>query len=142
MRLIGQRVTQLHVERYDVEPGKKLGNIESNATPKGVKKGEGKIGNNIPVIFDYEFSSKYTIEESDALAAELKVKGEVVFEMEEKESETAIKEWKKNKVVPKDQMNEVLQGILISSQMYAISLAKDMNLPSPVPLPRVQMNQK
>ncbi|PIO00114.1 hypothetical protein COT72_03060 [archaeon CG10_big_fil_rev_8_21_14_0_10_43_11] len=143
MRMIGQRLTQLRAQRFPVEQKATPGPISTNAVPKNIRIGEGKIGENIPLIVEYELKSGYTYEKpAGKNAAEIIVAGEVIFEATKKESDELIAGWKKDKLVVKDYMEVVLQAILNSSEMHAITLAKDMNLPSPIPLPRVGVGKQ
>ncbi len=142
MRLIGQRLTEMHVERMEVKAGSVFGQIDTKAVPTNVRIGEGQLGDNVPLIIEYQFSSNYNLEKPKGEnAAEIMIRGEVIFEAEKKESEAAVKSWKKEKQIVKDQQELVLQAVLSSSQMHAITLAKDMNLPSPIPLPRINVQK-
>ena len=49
-----------------------------------------------------------------------------------------LKNWKKNKAVPKDTMNEILNVILMRCNVEALILSRDVNLPPPIPLPKIQ----
>ena len=49
-----------------------------------------------------------------------------------------VKGWKKNKQVPKETMTEVLNTILARCNVSALMLSRDVNLPPPIPLPKVE----
>jgi len=50
--------------------------------------------------------------------------------------------WKDQKKVHKDVMTETLNVILDRCNIQALILARDINLPSPIPLPKVKVETK
>ena len=52
-----------------------------------------------------------------------------------------LKTWEKDKKIDKDVMTEVTNIILMRAQVEAIVAAKEVNLPSPIPLPRITSNE-
>ncbi|MBW3018075.1 hypothetical protein KY325_02880, partial [Candidatus Woesearchaeota archaeon] len=53
-----------------------------------------------------------------------------------------IKDWKGNKQLPSDLIEQLFSYVLRRCNIKAIMLAEDLNLPSPVPLPRVETRPK
>ena len=51
-------------------------------------------------------------------------------------------DWKKDKRLPKDIMTGILNTILNRSNVQALILSQDVNLPPPIQLPKVQIEQK
>jgi hypothetical protein len=61
-------------------------------------------------------------------------KGDVVKE--------AIESWKKNKKIQEDLTRQVLSYILNKSTIQAIIVSKDLSLPAPIPLPKINDSDK
>ena len=66
--------------------------------------------------------------------------GEVTYLDSEDKIKAILDGWKKNKQAPKEVMTEVLNTILGKSNVEAIFLTREVNLPPPIPLPRVKEN--
>jgi len=49
-----------------------------------------------------------------------------------------LKAGRKNKQVPKDIMGDILNTILMRCNVEALVLSRDVNLPPPIPMPKVQ----
>ena len=52
--------------------------------------------------------------------------------------EEILKSWKKSKQVPKETMTEILNTVLMRCNVEALMLSRDVNLPPPIPMPKVQ----
>ena len=68
------------------------------------------------------------------------VEGQVLFvEVEAKINE--IKEgWDKDKKIPADVMEQIVNAALHKGNIQAIKISEDISLPSPLPLPKVKTN--
>ena len=49
--------------------------------------------------------------------------------------------WKKNKKIPLEVMEQVVNAALHKGNIQAIKVSEDVNLPSPLPLPKVRPSE-
>ena len=140
MILIGHRVTKISGERHDIAEGAALNNISSNAVPTNIREGKSVNPKSKILIVEWEFKSDYDMDNNKKLA-ELLITGEVIYEVESKNFKRIMSEWKKTKQIKKEQLLPMLQSILNVAQVQGIILAKELNLPSPVQLLKLQEKQ-
>ncbi|HLC82085.1 MAG TPA: hypothetical protein VJH68_05510 [Candidatus Nanoarchaeia archaeon] len=112
------------------------------------KGGQVKINNNVSITnvenmrfdipgrkglkFTFAFNCSY---EPDLGRTE--VEGQVLYVEEEKKVSKVLDEWQKGKRVPLDVMEEIVNAALHKGNIQAIKISDDLNLPSPLPLPKV-----
>ncbi len=84
----------------------------------------------------YTFTSKYNNEQ-----VVLEVKGFIIYLKNNKEAEEILSYYKEKNLLPEDVMLEVGNFALFKAQMLAISLAKDLEIQSPVLLPRMEKKE-
>ena len=68
--------------------------------------------------------------------------GEVVYLIDKDKAADVVKNWKKNKKMEKDMMTNILNNVLAKCNVQALILSKDMNMPPPIPLPKVGESKK
>ena len=124
---------EIHKEKFEA-----IGKVENNVKIKDVR--EEKINDEKYVSFVFEFTTFYYSQSSEKIASII-LGGRAVYKDKEKVMKNILKEWEKNKKIEKDRMTEVTNVILMRSQVEAIVAAKEVNLPSPVPLPRITPNE-
>ena len=108
-------------------------NINNNSSISGVeKKGEG-------LIVEFSFTSKY---EPDV--GEIKLKGEVAVKGEKEKIDAAYTQWveSEKKHLPKDIAERIHNLILFNSITESVIIARELQLPSPIPMPRVNIADK
>ena len=121
-------------------------NADRNLEAKG---GQIKINNNVAIKnveemafsvegkkglkFNFAFNCNY---EPDL--GKIEVEGQVLFVDEEKKIQEILKSWNKDKRVPMDVMEQVVNAALHKGNIQAIKISEEVNLPSPLPLPKVQ----
>ena len=66
--------------------------------------------------------------------------GEILYHEDPKKVKEIIADWKKDKKLPKELMALMLNTILSKCNIQALILSQEVNLPSPIPLPKVQVN--
>lgn len=71
--------------------------------------------------------------------AHIQLDGDVIILMEKKAAEEMVKGWTEKKL-PTQTLTGAMNHVLERCNVQAIILARDMNLPSPVPLPKVTPN--
>src|SRR3990167_3179222 len=123
-------------------------NADRNLDSKG---GQIKINNNVAIKnveemafsvegkkglkFNFAFNCNY---EPDL--GKIEVEGQVLFVDEEKKIQEILKSWNKDKRVPMDVMEQVVNAALHKGNIQAIKIGEEVNLPSPLPLPKVKAN--
>lgn len=133
MAIVAFSYKKMEVERTGSPSGQI--NIQNNVNITDVKEADLNIGKSSQkaLRFTFEFTSSYQPD-----IAEIKFVGDVVDLRDEESIKEVLDEWKKNEKVPTDMMKNVVSTILDKCNVQAIILAKEMNLPAPVPLPKVK----
>ncbi len=131
--IIGFSFRKIHIE-------KKTGvfdklDINSNVSIVDVVESDVAVGKTKQkgLTFIFEYTSKYAPNVADMLFT-----GEVIYLGDPKTHEEIMKGWKAGKKIPKDIMNELIDSLFMKCNMQAIILSRDLNLPPPVPMPRVK----
>lgn len=133
MSIVGFNFTKINAERKRAVLG--TVNISNNITLKEVA--ETKLGIAGPrgaLRVSFLFRSTYTPE-----LAILQFEGDVLMLVDAKQSEEILGSWNKNKQLPKGVAEPLINHILDRCNIQALLVAKDLNLPSPVPLPKVRV---
>lgn len=134
MSIVGFNFTRISAERKNAVVGNI--NISNNVTIKDIAEAKlGLAGNRgalrISFIFKSEYSSGF---------ATLLLEGDVLVLVDSKQTEDILAGWKASRQVPRPIAEQVMNHILDRCNIQALLLAKDLNLPSPVPLPKVRVN--
>ncbi len=134
--IIGFNFKKINIEKKNSITGKV--DINNNVLVKDVKENDFSMGKQKQkgLSFIFEFTSKY---EPDI--GSLLFEGEVLYLGEAKQNEELLKEWKKSKTIPKELMAEVIDTVLTRCNIEALILSRDINLPPPVPLPKVKREE-
>lgn len=132
MGVIGFNFTKVSAERNPAVSGQV--NISNNLAVKDVKKEEMGIAGNdqLGLKVSFEFSSKY-----EPNMGNIMIHANVLALEKKEEGEKILKEWEKNKKLPDSFMRQALSFMLRRCNIKALVLAEDLNLPSPVPLPKL-----
>ncbi len=113
------------------------------------KGGQFQINNNVSILdvedmgfavegrkglkFTFSFNCKY-----EPQLGKIDVEGQVFYV----ESDEKVKEiqdsWEKNKRVPPDVMEKIVNAALHKGNIQAIKISEEVSLPSPLPLPKIQ----
>ncbi|MGM5483311.1 MAG: hypothetical protein ACQER9_00150 [Nanobdellota archaeon] len=136
MTVIGFNFNKISVERTGSKKGKL--NISNNVGISDVSEEKVPFSNDknkcIKVVFKFE--SKY-----EPSVATINLEGEIMYMLPPEKIDAIMAEWKKDKKIPKDFIQPVMNAILSRSNVEALVLSKEMNLPSPIPLPKVNVNE-
>ena len=135
MTVISFNFTKINAERNKGARGKL--NISNNVSIKEVKIFDLKLGKNEEkaLKFDFKFEAVY-----DPKIGNIELLGEVVYLGKEETIKEAEKQWKKDKKVPKEIIEEVMSGILSKCNIEALLMSREIGLPPPIPLPKVKSN--
>ncbi len=134
--IVGFGFTKLTAEKFGQGKGKI--DINNNVSIKDVIEDNLSLGNeNQNVVkFKFEFSSKY-----EPKLGSIICDGEVLYLADQKKIKEIMVMWKKEKKVQKEMMAGILNAILTKCNVQALILSQQVNLPPPIPMPKVQMTQ-
>ena len=71
----------------------------------------------------------------------MRFNGEVLYLAEAAKADELIKNWKKDKKLPQDVMPNIINTVLNRSNIQALILSQQIGLPSPIPMPKVKVEQ-
>ena len=136
MAIIGFNVTKMLVQKKNVQKGKI--SVNNNVSISSVDYSDLKLDPaKTSLNFKFQFTSKY-----DPDIADIIIDGDVLT-LEEKEAGIKIVEgWKKTKQLSKDVVTPILNNILVKCNVQAILLSREVNLPPPIPLPKIGTQSK
>ncbi|MEK6983386.1 MAG: hypothetical protein AABX33_02335 [Nanoarchaeota archaeon] len=135
--IVGFGFTKLTAEKKEAPKGKI--DINNNVTIKEVQEDNFSLGKNKQqkvLRFIFEFTSKYEPDVGNIL-----FEGDLLYMEEPKTANQILENWKKDKKLPKELMEGLLNTILTKCNVQALILSQQVNLPPPIPLPKVQMAQ-
>lgn len=137
MTVIGFNFNKILVERKANKTGKLT--ISNNVSVTDVS--EAKIpfsGDKAKCVkFDFSFDSKY---EPDI--ATIHLSGDLLYMFPQNVAEKVLKEWKADKRLSQDVVSTVMNTVLNKCNIEALILSRELNLPSPIPLPKVNIDIK
>ncbi|MGM5487411.1 MAG: hypothetical protein ACQESG_00525 [Nanobdellota archaeon] len=133
MTIVGFNFTKMHVERKSQVSGKV--NITNNVSIKSVEESQLSLGPNkqTGLKFGFEFVTKY-----EPGIGEILLTGEVLTIEQDEKHKAILAEWEAEEKVNKETMTKILNHVLKKSNLEALILSREINLPSPIPLPKVQ----
>jgi hypothetical protein len=135
MTVIGFSFTRMLVEKHSPVKGKI--SINNNVGITNVEETKLDINTDKKSLkLTFEFVSSY-----EPGVAKILLEGEVIYLIDKEKAEETVKNWVKNKKLDKDVMSQVLNNVLAKCNVEALILSKDMNLPPPMPLPKVGIKE-
>ena len=135
MTVISFNFTKITAERSKGTKGKL--NISNNISIKDIKSFDLQLGKNKEkaLRFNFKFEAVY-----DPKIGNIELLGEITYIGKEKEIKDAEKQWKKDKKIPKNIVEEIMSNILSKCNIEALLMSKEIGLPPPIPLPKVKSN--
>ncbi|MBS3125692.1 hypothetical protein J4211_05615 [Candidatus Woesearchaeota archaeon] len=132
MTVVGLQFTRMLIEKHSAVKGKVQ--VNNNVALTNVEKTDFVVGpsNQGAAKFYFEFTAKYEPKIADMIFV-----GFLTFVDEPKKVTELVESWKKDKKLPKEVMSNVLNTILSRCNVEAMLLAREVNLPPPIPLPKV-----
>ena len=137
MPIVGFNFTKMDVERKGPLKGKI--DIKNDVALKDVKEKELSIkgADQKGISFVFEFNSRYGND-----IGHITLIGEILFIDNTQKVDSILKEWKKSKKIPKNIMTSLLNTALTKCNIQALILSQEINLPPPIPLPKVGARKK
>jgi hypothetical protein len=132
MTIIGFNFRKITAERGTSNVGKV--NISNNVSLKKVEEASIPvgIGKQKALRFSYEFTTKY-----EPNIGSIIIEGDVLYLSSEDAIQKTLKAWKKDKSVDKEILTPILNTILSRCSIKGLLISQDLNLPSPMQLPKV-----
>lgn len=132
MTIIGMQFTKLAVEKMGQITGKV--SISNNVVVQDVEKATIAIGKNKQDVlrFTYEFKANY-----EPKIALITLVGNLTYLEKAEKIDELIKQWKKDKKLPKEILTPVLNSIYTKCNIQALVMSREINLPPPIQLPKV-----
>ena len=133
MAIVGFNFTKILVEKKTGIKGKV--DIKNHVSVKSLESTDISLGTSKDkaLKFSFEFTSEYT-----PVIGHIALTGELLYMTDSSTHDDILKNWKKNKDVPKETMGEILNVILMRCNVEALILSRDVNLPPPIPMPKLQ----
>ena len=137
MTIVGLNFTKIEAEKKELVKGKI--NINNNVTISAVEEKKLSLATEKQKIiaFTFEFISKY-----DPNVGSIKITGDVLYMEAANKVKEILDGWKKDKKLPKEIMTTILNSVLTKCNIQALILSEQINLPPPIPLPKLQVGQK
>ena len=135
--IVGFGFTKLSAEKKEAAKGKI--DINNNVSIKDIKEDSFSFGSNKQNVikFIFEFTSKY-----EPSVGNILFEGELLYMEDPKKTKEILTSWKKDKKIPKEIMGGLLNTILTKCNVQALILSQEVNLPPPIPMPKVQMAEQ
>jgi len=135
MPVVGFNFTKLSAERGRITRGKI--SINNNIGIIDVKEATPLVGGKQKgVIFVISFETEYKPN-----IGKIGLEGEALFIGKAEKVDEIMNEWKKNKKIPSDIAKGVIAFSLNKCNVEALLLSKELGLPAPIPLPRIDVKE-
>jgi hypothetical protein len=132
MSIIGFNINKIHAERKKTSEGKI--NINNNVSIVNVHDSSISLGGNEQNTIQVEFKFVSTYEPD---VGQVLMEGDVLWLIDKNQAGDIMKGWAKTKTLPDVIMRTVLNHILMKCNIEALILSRDINLPPPIPLPKI-----
>ena len=132
MPIVKINIHKLNAERSLKAKGGQV-KINNNVSIKDVEDMSFAVEGKKGLKFTFDFTCNY---EPDL--GKIAVEGQVLYVDEDKKIEDVKKSWDKDKKIPMEIMERIVNGALHKGNIQAIKISEDVNLPSPLPLPKVR----
>ena len=135
MPIVGFSFDKIQAERLSQVKGKidinnNMRVIDVEPRDLSFTKGQGGIN------FKFDFISSY-----EPKIGHINFTGEIIYMDTDKRIEEILDGWKKNQKVDKFVMSQILNHALIKCNIQALILSQELNLPPPIMLPKVKVEE-
>lgn len=138
MAIIGFNFTKISAERKEKTVKGKI-DIKNNVAITNVEESKLSIGNESQKVakFSFDFDAIY-----EPKIGSIKFTGEILNLGEAKKIDELIASWKKDKKLSPEITTNLINTILTKCNIQALILSQQINLPAPIPMPKVQAGKK
>lgn len=126
--------SKITVEKMNPLTGKI--SINNNVTIKSLEKTQINLGKAKQDVMKFTYEYKADYEPKIAL---ITLVGTLTYLEKPEKIEELIKQWKKDKQLPKEILTPVLNSIYTKCNVQALVMAREINLPPPIQLPKVTL---
>lgn len=105
-------------------------NVEKDTFPFGKAKDDA-------VKFTFAFKSDY-----EPGVANMDFEGTVLYMSDTKEAKSILDEWTKSKKIKPEISVQILNTALTKCNIIAINMSQELGLPSPIPLPKIDLDKR
>ncbi len=134
MAIVGFEFTKINVQKQEQATGKI--NISNNVGIVDIKKSDLQLGKTKQsgIKFIFEYKSLY-----EPKFASIELGGLIMYLTDEASAKEIIDGWQKEKKIKKDIAEKIINSILTKCNIQSIILSNTVNLPPPVPMPKVNV---
>jgi hypothetical protein len=134
MPIVGFDFTRINVERNEVAKGKI--NISNNVGIADIERNDLSVGNTkqAGLRFIFEYKSLY-----EPSFAKIELGGHIIYLTDDKNADEIVNEWKREKKISKEIAEKIINTVLAKCNIQSIILSNTVNLPPPVPMPKVNV---
>ena len=140
MPIVGFNYNKIDVEKKELSLKDKSKNmqVKSNVNINEVKEQKLPTGKekNEGLRIDFTFTLQY-----DPDLGHINLQGFIFYLDDAKVMKTIYKEWEKDKQLPQEVMGEIINMVLLKSNIKALYLSQEVNLPPHIQMPRVVPKQ-
>ncbi|PLW80321.1 hypothetical protein C0585_03320 [Candidatus Woesearchaeota archaeon] len=137
MSIIAFNFTKISAEKKQAKKASKI-EIQNNVAIKEI--GEPGLnlasGDNVAVKVEFEFETKFEPEMGNIVIA-----GNLISLEKKDAGEKLLNGWKDGKKVDAELMKPIMNSILAKANVQALIMSRDVNLPSPIQLPKVTIKK-
>ena len=137
MAIVGFNFTKINVERKQDNVKGKI-DIKNNVAIIGVEPSDLSLGGAsqkaLKIIFDFNVNYEPKL-------GSMKFTGDILFLGEAAKIDGILKDWEKTKKLPKEMTAGIINTVLTRCNIQALILSQQLNLPAPIQLPRVKIEE-
>ncbi len=137
MTVLGLKFNKLSVETLNPPKGKI--SVNHNISVTDVDSSDLFLGTAKQTVLkvDFKFTADY-----EPKIAHILLEGTLTYFDKPDAIKSTVESWKKDKKMPNEMLNNILNTIVTKSNIEALFLAREVNLPPPIALPKVQVQQQ
>ena len=132
MTIVKINLHKVHAERDLDAKGGQI-KINNNVSVKNVEDMSFAVEGKKGLKFTFAFNCNY-----EPNLGKIDVEGQVLYVGEEAKISEIKETWDKDKKIPMEIMEQIVNAALHKGNIQAIKISEEVNLPSPLPLPKVQ----
>lgn len=135
MAIVGFHFTKFKAEKFSPAKGKVK--INNNVSILKIEESTMNASDRTGVKVTFAFDSAY-----EPKIGELRFEGNLMMLEEKKAAKELIETWKEKKQIMQPFVTPIVNNILDRCNMQALIMARDLGLPSPIPLPKASIKSK
>lgn len=132
MTIVKINLHKINAERNIESKGGQI-QINNNVSIKNVEDIPFQVDGKKGLKFTFNFNCNYQPD-----LGKIEVSGQVLYVDGEEAIKEVKKNWDKDKKIPMTIMEQIVNAALHKGNIQAIKISEDINLPSPLPLPKVR----